>query len=199
MGPVSQDAWPARQRSDPPGSTLERWLPGDERELLGTRIFSVRERAYTSRRDARRTGRFLRLSCPDWVNVVARTTAGEILLIEQFRFGTDALTWEIPGGLLEPGEDPLDGARRELREETGYDGGVARLLGVVDPNPAIQDNRCFHVAIDGVVYAGAEAPDEHEEIAVHPVAEAALDGLLREGVITHSLVVSALHFWRLRA
>lgn len=184
-------------RRDPPGARLPRWTPGALRTLLETRIFRVVEQAYASALDPARAGRFVRLECADWVNVVARTEDGGIVLVEQFRFGIDAMTWEVPGGLLEPGEDPLEGARRELREETGYDG-EARLLGVVDPNPAIQSNRCFHVLVDRARRVETPSPDEHEELAVHLVPEAALDDLLRDGAITHSLVVSALHFLKLR-
>src|SRR5580765_2300990 len=111
------------------------------------RIFRIR--TVTAR--SPRTGQahpFTILECPDWINVVARTTEGRLLMIRQFRHGTGKVTLEIPGGMVDPGESPADAAVRELREETGYAGGTPRLLGVVEPNPAIQTNLCHLFWID---------------------------------------------------
>jgi ADP-ribose pyrophosphatase len=72
------------------------------------------------------------------VNVLALTPDHRLVLVRQFRFGIDGFSLEIPGGVMEAGEDPLEAGLRELREETGFAGGVARLLGSVHPNPAIQ-------------------------------------------------------------
>ncbi|GAC1549517.1 MAG: hypothetical protein NVS3B10_12830 [Polyangiales bacterium] len=80
-------------------------------------------------------------SAPDWCNVVPLTDDGKVVLVRQHRWGTDAASLEIPGGIVDPGEAPLDAARRELREETGYDAGELVSLGAVDPNPALQGNR----------------------------------------------------------
>lgn len=131
-------------------------------------------------------------ACPDWCNVVAETEAGEIVLVWQYRFGTDALSLEVPGGVIDPGESPEAAAIRELREETGYEAASVELLSVVEPNPALQNNRCFTYVARGVKLTGATAFDELEDLEVALVPRRDLPALLDSGQVTHALVVSAL-------
>ncbi len=133
----------------------------------------------------------LRLDCPDWVNVVALTAAGELVLVEQFRHGTGRVTVEIPGGAVDPGESPQDAALRELDEETGYRSTSLHLLGVVEPNPAFQSNRCWTFLAVACRPVGRCRPDPGEEIAVRLVPPAELGRLIDRGVIRHALVVAA--------
>lgn len=142
------------------------------------------------------------IEAPDWVNVIALTQDSRLVLVRQFRFGIDDLSLEIPGGVIERGEDPLAAGLRELAEETGFAGRNARLLGSVHPNPAIQSNRCHLVLVEGAEWKQAPAWDADEDIAV---ATAPVDEVLdwaRTGRITHSLVLCGLfHFeawWRAR-
>ncbi len=133
-----------------------------------------------------------RMSTADWVNVVAITADEQLVLIRQYRHGIEAETLEIAGGLVDPGEEPSAAAARELREETGYGGGTWQSLGVVHPNPAIQDNRCWLYVARGVERLGDPEPDPTEQIEVElrPLDEAV--ELIESGRITHSLVVVSL-------
>ncbi len=73
----------------------------------------------------------------NWVNVIGVTRSGDLVLVRQYRHGVDRVTLEIPGGVIDPGEDPAAAAVRELLEETGWAGGAPELIGVVDTNPAV--------------------------------------------------------------
>ena len=178
-----------------------RWVRLGERTLAEARVLDLRMIRY--RHPRRQTEReFVSIHAADWVNVVPLTTDGRLVLVRQFRYGINDFSLEVPGGVIEDGEDPVVAGLRELAEETGYAGGAARLLGSVHPNPAIQDNRCHAVLADGVMRAGALAWDEDEEMEV---VTAPVDDVLawaRGGQITHSLSLTALMLfeplWRAR-
>jgi 8-oxo-dGTP pyrophosphatase MutT (NUDIX family) len=94
--------------------------------------------------------------------------------------------------MVDPGEAPETAARRELLEETGFGGGRWRLLGAVEPNPAMIDNLCFHFLAEEVIATAAVAPDGGEDIAISLLPLDSLPALVRNGAIRHSLVISAL-------
>jgi len=132
------------------------------------------------------------LAASDWCNVLAETAEGELVLVWQYRFGSDALSLEVPGGVVDPGEAPVDAARRELREETGYEAEAFELVSVVEPNPALQGNRCYTFLARGARATGQTAFDDVEDLETVLVPRTELGRLVDDGVITHALVVVAL-------
>jgi ADP-ribose pyrophosphatase len=136
--------------------------------------------------------------CPDWCNVVAETTEGEIILVWQYRFGTDALSLEIPGGVIDAGEDPEVAALRELTEETGYVAESIELMSVVEPNPALQGNKCFTYLARGARLTGKTAFDDLEDLEVAFIKRESLPALLDSNEVTHALVISALETYARR-
>ena len=132
------------------------------------------------------------LETPDWVNVVALTTAGELVCVRQYRFGTAAVELEIPAGIVDPGEEHAEAAVRELREETGHTSGRWTYLGAVASNPAFQDNLCHHWLAEEAVRTDTQELDAGEDIAVELVPVADVPRLVAEEQLRHSLVVSAL-------
>ncbi|HSR12672.1 MAG TPA: NUDIX hydrolase [Thermodesulfobacteriota bacterium] len=162
--------------------------------LYACRIFQLRNDVYRSPR----TGiahDFSILESSDWVNVVPLTADGKIVLVKQYRIGTREFSLEIPGGMLDKGDDPPGAAVRELMEETGCAGDPPVLLGVVHPNPAILTNRCYTYLIRNVAFKAPPRQDSTEDIEVQTVPLSEVPVLIREGKITHALVIAAFYWY----
>ncbi len=174
----------------------KRWTPLETEFLQDCSVFQV-SRVHTR---SPRTGQvhpFFRIDASDWVNVVPLTRAGEVVMVRQYRHGSDEVTLEIPGGMVDSGEEPAQAAARELIEETGFRAEEIVPLGVVNPNPALFGNRLHVFAAPGAKRVAAIRNEGNEETVVELVPQAALPGLVRGGRVCHALVVASLHLWEL--
>ena len=174
-----------------PWPTLRSVLIGD------FRIFKLRSDIKVSPRTGREHDFFV-LDSVNWVNVIALTPDRQMVLVEQYRHGSDTVELEIPGGVMDPGEiDPVATAVRELREETGFVGENPRILGRVHANPAILSNFCYTVLIENCRGGHELEMDPCEDLITSLVPLAEVPRLVAEEKIRHSLVVGALYFFDL--
>jgi len=182
-----------------------RWRDGGSRTIAKSPIFSLLEVQRESPH-SNKAGTYYRLACPEWVHAIPFTAiddtgdsgAGlELLAVEQHRHGVEKASLEVPGGACDPGEDPLDAAKRELLEETGYTSENWTYLGSCTPNPAIQDNRChFFLALD-CAQTHELRLDPTEELRVWAMPYAEWEHKLKTGEIHHGLMLAAFECLRL--
>jgi ADP-ribose pyrophosphatase len=176
---------------------IEPWRLVSSTPLRDFRIFSVR----SDRRISPRTGRehdFFVIDTVNWVNVVALTAEGQMVLIEQFRHGSGTIELEIPGGMMDAGDGSAEAAgARELREETGYEGDPPKIIGQVFPNPAIMSNTCFTVLVENCRCVRPVEWDSGEDLITRLVPRDQVPGLVASGQIRHCLVIAALYHFEL--
>lgn len=161
-------------------------------------VLKVRQDVVEDPRTGREAARVV-IDSADWVNVIAVTSEDELVLIRQYRFGTQSATLEVPGGLVDPGDAPAAAAARELEEETGYVPDRLVPLGWVHRNPAIQSNRCHSFLALGCMRKHEGRHDHGEKIEVERVPRSEVPRPILEGHVTHALVVVAFFLERLRS
>ncbi|MCS6873403.1 MAG: NUDIX hydrolase [Pyrinomonadaceae bacterium] len=168
------------------------WKRIFSKQVADCKVFKVFERVVKS--DDKQIEVYV-VENPDWVNVIALTENNNLVLIEQFRYGLEEVILELPGGLIDQGEQPEQAARRELLEETGFSAEKWFLLGVSNPNPAIQNNKIYHFLAVNARKTENPRFDENEYVKTKLIPFEKVLKLIQEGKITHSLVIAAIYFF----
>ncbi len=178
---------------------IEPWKKVSSKPLGDFRIFTIRSDIKKSPRTGAEHDFFV-IDSVNWVNVIAVTPDNQLVMVEQYRHGSDTIELEIPGGMMDTGDaTPEITGARELREETGYEGEKVRVIGKILPNPAIMSNTCFTVMIENCICKHACEFDHSEDLITKLVPIAEIPNLVASGKIQHSLVAVALyHFDLLR-
>ncbi len=157
------------------------------------RIFNVMRQTFRHPKTEKESDFFV-IHTSNWANICALTPDREVVMVRQYRFGVQELVWEFPGGIIDPGEDPVEAAVRELREETGFEGEHARVMATVWPNPALFNNICTLVRVDNAAMRHDLNWDEHEEIEVGTFSIDTLKGWAHSGEFKHSIALNQLYF-----
>ena len=144
--------------------------------------------------DGRQNPEFYVLEYPDWVNVIAITEDGKCVMERQYRHGLGKTCFEIPAGVIEEGEDPLDAAKRELMEETGYGEGTWRKIMTVSGNSSTTDNLSHCYVAEGVRKISGQHLDSTEDLEIVLLDTAQVKDLMVNDQIKQALMAAPL--WR---
>lgn len=132
------------------------------------------------------------LEFPDWVNVIALTKEGKMVMIDQYRHALGETHYEIVAGVIDSGETPLEAAKRELLEETGFGGGEWSEFMVLSPNPTNHNNHSYTFLATGVEQITPQHQEPTEDIRIHIMEPSEVHELLESGEIVQALHAAPL-------
>ena len=164
-----------------------------ESEYLVRRPWLTARRDRLELPDGRIIPEYYVLEYPDWVNVIAITTDGQFVMERQYRHAARKISLELPCGVMEEGETPLEAAQRELLEETGFGGGQWKKLMELSPNPSAMSNTTHCFLAIGVEKIAEQHLDETEELSVLFMTKEEVKRMLNENQICQALMVAPLY------
>jgi len=176
------------------GKMPKKWKSLESKQLFGNKIFGFREDKVQSPKTDKVHPVWV-MDAPNWINIIPITAEKKVVLIKQYRFGNQEITLEIPGGMIDRGENPKEAAIRELKEETGFVAEKVIEIGRVNPNPALMSNFTYSFLALNAEKSFDQNLDGMEDIEVIEVNLEEVTELIREGKIDHALVVCAFYFF----
>lgn len=173
------------------------WKDLDSESVYDSRIFTLKRVQRES--PSGESVSFVQVDAPDWVTVIPELPVSggesEFLIVRQFRHGNQQVGMEFPAGTVDPGESPLETARRELLEETGYEASELVEIGVTSPNPAFMNNKTHTFMARGLRQVAKQHLDEYEILDVHRKSFSQLVNLIGYGEYASAITTQAWYFY----
>lgn len=163
-------------------------------EYISRRPWMTARRDEVQLPDGRIIPEYWVLEFPDWVNVIALTKDGDMVMVRQYRHALGLTEYELCAGVMEEGESPLEAAKRELLEETGYGGGTWTEFMSICANPSNHTNLAHTFLAVGVERVCEQHLDATEELTCHVLSQDEVFGMLQRGEIFQALMAAPL--WR---
>jgi ADP-ribose pyrophosphatase len=175
---------------------IRRWEILNRKKMHDFKIMQIEAKEVRSPRTGNAAD-VLAIHFPAWVVVLAITAAKEVVMVRQYRHGTEKIHLELPGGLMDPGDpSPIVAAQRELLEETGYGSQELRIIGECFPQPAILSNKCFMCLASNAEYKQDQALDEGEDIEIIKIPMADIPSKIDSNDIDNGMTLLAFfYFW----
>ena len=177
---------------------IQDWTIIKRERVADYKIFSLQKKQVRSPR----TGEIREMHAiefPDWVLILALTPQQEVVMVRQYRHGTEQVHLELPGGLVDPDDVTLElSARRELLEETGFTVSNIRLIGECYPQPAVLSNRCYFYLAQGAVKAQQQNLDAGEDIEILTMPFKEFQAGIESREIDHGMVLLAYLFFKMK-
>lgn len=167
------------------------WSIKKSSPLINSTLFSIRKDLMLNHQ-TQATFDVTIMESLDSVNVIALTTDKKIVFAEQYRFGIEETTVELPGGMLDEGEDPLSAGIRELEEETGYKGIDTHYLGKTAAHPVFMNAFIHHIVVTDAKPTASTKFDDGELINVQLIDVSEIENLMRSGYFNHPHTIAAL-------
>lgn len=130
---------------------------------------------------------------PNWANIFVVTSDEKIVLVRQYRYPVDQVTYELPGGVIDRGEDPKAAAIREMQEETGYHSDEVEFVCQLSPNPAINNNTAYFFLAKNAIPGEKKSFDAFEDIDICLFTKEEFLQLLRENKMQHGVQLGPVY------
>jgi len=169
---------------------MNKWNSKSVKSLGKYKIFEIFKEIVENPRNKMEMD-FYYLKLSNWTVVVPVTIDNKFVMVKQFRVGAKKFFYEFPGGLIDKGEEPVDAAKRELTEETGFFSENLKFLGEVYPLPAFQTSKCYIYLAENVKYIGGVSLDAGEDIETVILEKEEIENLLLNNQLDNAIMMLA--------